>query len=246
MLDTRQKKVSAVSTLLAACFFAAASAAEPAYSVEFEVNLAPGKQGKFMVEVHPEWAPNGAARFRELLDQNFFKGQRFFRVIDDFVAQFGIHGNPAITSSWASKTIKDDPAETRYNTEGTLAFAHKVTKDGQRYGPLSGTPAQKKMHQVAFAKIQGMDSRATQLFINLQDNSKVFNKLGMVPFAMVTSGMDVVKQLYSDYGETAVANGGGNGPDQTRILQEGNKYLKKNFPNLSYIVSTRVLSAKEL
>ena len=34
------------------------------------------------MEVHPDWAPLGAARFEELIDDNFFKGARFFRVID--------------------------------------------------------------------------------------------------------------------------------------------------------------------
>ena len=44
--------------------------------------------------MHPDWAPLGAARFQEMLDASFFNGVRFFRVIDGFMAQFGIHGNP--------------------------------------------------------------------------------------------------------------------------------------------------------
>ena len=54
--------------------------------VEVEVNLAPGNVNKFVIEVHPEWAPLGAARFLELVDEGdkFWKGLRFFRVIGRF------------------------------------------------------------------------------------------------------------------------------------------------------------------
>lgn len=48
-----------------------------------------------LLQVHPDWAPLGAARFQEMLDDSFFKGIRFFRVIDGFMAQFGIHGKPS-------------------------------------------------------------------------------------------------------------------------------------------------------
>jgi len=37
------------------------------------------------VQVHPDWAPLGAARFKELIDLDFFKGVRFFRVITGFM-----------------------------------------------------------------------------------------------------------------------------------------------------------------
>ncbi len=47
------------------------------------------------LQVYPDWAPLGAQRFQEMLDASFFNGVRFFRVIDGFMAQFGIHGNPA-------------------------------------------------------------------------------------------------------------------------------------------------------
>jgi hypothetical protein len=51
--------------------------------VEFEVTLSPGNVDSFSIDVHPEWAPLGAARFLELVDlgPTFWKGMRFFRVI---------------------------------------------------------------------------------------------------------------------------------------------------------------------
>ena len=41
-------------------------------------------------EIHSSWAPLGAERIKEMVDDNFFKGIRFFRVINGFMAQFGI------------------------------------------------------------------------------------------------------------------------------------------------------------
>ena len=78
-------------------------------------------QGKVVIEVIPEWAPLGAARFRELVEDGFFDGCRFFRVVPNFVVQFGINGDPAVHSKW-DKKISDDPV-TQSNKRGTLTFA---------------------------------------------------------------------------------------------------------------------------
>ena len=52
------------------------------------------------------------------------------------------------------------------------------------------------------------------------------------PFGQVTSGMNVVDKLHSGYGEGAPR---GRGPDQGRIQEEGNAYLKKDFADLDYV-----------
>ena len=78
-------------------------------------------QGKVVIEVIPEWAPLGAARFRDLVEDGFFDGCRFFRVVPNFVVQFGINGDPAVHSKW-DKKISDDPV-TQSNKRGTLTFA---------------------------------------------------------------------------------------------------------------------------
>merc|ERR1712086_997091 len=155
---------------------------ESVHEVEFTVNLGGGRQANFVIEVHPEWAPNGAARFMELVETDFFKGNRFFRVMDSFVAQFGINGKPSVTSEWAAKTILDDPSDQVANNQGMLSFSTKVNKDGPKYGPLTGAP--NMIGQTALAKHHGENSRSTQMFINLKDN-KHFNPLGMTPFAEV-------------------------------------------------------------
>ena len=204
--------------LLVAALFLVVSpqlgAAEEVTNVEFEVQLAPGKSASFVVEVHPEWAPLGATRFLELVDEgeSFWKGIRFFRVIEGFMAQFGIPGKPELAAEWREKSIKDDPV-IKSNGRGYISFA-----------------------------TSGKDSRTTQMFINLVDNANL-DGMGFAPFAIVKdNGMTVVDQIYSGYGEGAP---GGNGPDQSRIQSEGNKYLKKQFPNLSYVRSVKRIEAEE-
>jgi len=206
------------SSIAAVIALAAISLTNPAegadaWSVEFTVNLSPGNVDKFVLEVHPDWAPLGAARFRELIEADFFKGLRFFRVISGFMAQFGIHGNPKIAAEWKTKTLKDDPVKGS-NSRGMVSFA-----------------------------TSGKDSRTTQMFINFGDNANL-DGMGFSPFAKVKSGgMDVVDKIFKGYGEGAPS---GKGPEQGRIQSEGNKYLKRSFPNLSYIISTRVLGKEEL
>jgi peptidyl-prolyl cis-trans isomerase A (cyclophilin A) len=77
----------------------------------------------------------------------------------------------------------------------------------------------------------GPNSRTTQVFINFADNAPL-DTMGFAPFGQVSSGMDVVDQLYSAYGEGAPR---GRGPDQGRIQAEGNAYLTKEFPNMDFV-----------
>jgi peptidyl-prolyl cis-trans isomerase A (cyclophilin A) len=77
----------------------------------------------------------------------------------------------------------------------------------------------------------GPDSRTTQVFINFADNGGLDGQ-GFAPFGQVTSGMEVIDQLYSQYGEGAPR---GRGPDQSRIQREGNEYLMKDFPRMDHI-----------
>mmetsp|Transcript_14186 Transcript_14186/g.20802 ORF Transcript_14186/g.20802 Transcript_14186/m.20802 type:complete len:175 (-) Transcript_14186:487-1011(-) len=165
------------------------------------------------MEVHSDWAPIGAKRFLDLVDgigptgnrqpeysgETFWKGLRFFRVIDGFMAQFGIASKHDISAQWVNAKLKDDPVK-ESNKKGYVTFA-----------------------------TSGPDSRTSQMFINFGDNS-FLDSQGFAPFAKVVQGMEVVDQIYKGYGET---------PDQGMIQDEGNRYLKRKFPNLSYVKSVQ-------
>ena len=89
----------------------------------------------------------------------------------------------------------------------------------------------------AFAVPHG---RTTQVFINLRDNSVEFDKEPFVPFAHVIDGMDVADSLYGDYGESA--GGGIRAGKQEVLFTGGNAFLRKDFPNLDFIVRATILS----
>jgi peptidyl-prolyl cis-trans isomerase A (cyclophilin A) len=85
----------------------------------------------------------------------------------------------------------------------------------------------------------GPSSRTTQVFINLGNNSSL-DSLGFAPFGRVTSGMEVVSQIYSGYGD--LPEMGGQGPSESRIETEGKPYLDKNFPKLDTIITATIIS----
>jgi peptidyl-prolyl cis-trans isomerase A (cyclophilin A) len=130
-------------------------------------------KGDFVIEVHRDWAPNGADRFYNLVKMGFYDDTRFFRVIDGFMAQFGISGDPAVAKRWLDHGVPDDPVG-HSNTKGMVTFAQR------------GTPG----------------SRTTQIFVNLVDNVRL-DKSGFAPFGEIAAGMDVVNSLFKGYGEGA-------------------------------------------
>src|ERR1051325_987107 len=79
--------------------------AKPAPAGAYKVLLDTSK-GPIVIEVHPDWAPLGAQHFRELVKAGFYNGARFFRVVPNFVVQFGLAANPAVTKKWETP-IKD-------------------------------------------------------------------------------------------------------------------------------------------
>ena len=93
---------------------------------------------------------------------------------------------------------------------------------------------------LTYAMSSAPNSRSTQLFINFGDNSGL-DKQGFAPFGKVIKGMDVVDSIYSGYGEGAPS---GKGPEQGKIITQGNAYLEKDFPKLDYIKSATIVPAQ--
>lgn len=108
------------------------------FKVRFETT-----KGDFELDVHRQWAPRGADRFYNLVQVGFFEDIALFRVIDGFMAQFGIHGDPSVASKWREARIEDDPVK-ESNTRGRISFA-----------------------------TAGPNTRTTQLFINFGNNSSL-------------------------------------------------------------------------
>ena len=157
--------------------------------------------GIFVVKVYRAWAPNGADRFYNLAKNGFYDGCRFHRVVKDFMAQFGIHGDPAVAAAWKDAMIPPDRARMS-NTRGRVTFAQ-------------GTLA---------------SSRTTQVFINFGTNSRL-DIDGFAPIGEVITSMVVVERLYNEYGE---------GVPQSLIVEGGNAFLAKYFPQLSYIKTVKI------
>jgi peptidyl-prolyl cis-trans isomerase A (cyclophilin A) len=74
-----------------------------------------------VVNITRAWAPLGADHIHELVTAKYFDDLAFFRVVPDFVVQFGISGDPDTNKKWSSP-IKDDPV-LQSNKQGTLVFA---------------------------------------------------------------------------------------------------------------------------
>jgi peptidyl-prolyl cis-trans isomerase A (cyclophilin A) len=128
-------------------------------------------KGAFVIEVNCAWAPLGADRFYNLVKNGYYDNCRFFRVIDGFMAQFGINGDPSLNTLWRQARIQDDPVK-QSNKRGTVSFA-----------------------------TSGLNSRTTQVFINYADQNTQLDGMGFAPFGRVVEGMNVVDSLYSGYGE---------------------------------------------
>lgn len=130
-------------------------------------------KGDIVIEVHRDWSPNGADRFLNLVKAGYFDDVAFFRNVQGFMVQFGINGQPEVSTKWRAAKIKDDPAAGQSNTRGYISFA-----------------------------TAGPNTRTTQLFINFGNNSRL-DGMGFTPFGKVTEGMEVVDKLYNGYGEGA-------------------------------------------
>ena len=123
------------------------------YKVKFDTSA-----GEFIVTVTRDWAPLGADRFYNLVKAGYYDGTRFFRVVPNFMVQFGINGDPDIQRNWVGAKIPDDPAGKKSNARGTITFANA-----------------------------GPGTRTTQVFINFRNNAnldKMFMPFGEVTTGM--------------------------------------------------------------
>jgi len=180
-------------------------AAPPVSRLRFETS-----KGVFVLELHRDWGPIGADRLYNLARLGYYNDTRFHRVNRNYIAQFGLSGNPAVNAAWKTRQIMDDPPRS-HNQRGTFAFAM-----------IGGQP----------------NTRNTQIYINLADNSRndaePFTVLGTV-----VEGMSVVDSLYSGYGENS-----GSGMRQGKqgpLAEGGNAFMDREYPLLDRILRVRIV-----
>ena len=143
--------------------------APPTFRARFETS-----QGPFVIEVQREGAPIAADRFNPLVRRGFYDDARFFRVLNGFMAQFGLNGDPKIQGEYALANLLDEPPK-QSNLRGF----------------------------VSFAKESSPNTRYTMVFVNYKDNSYL-DADGFAPFGQVVTGMEIVEKLYSGYGRQNV------------------------------------------
>jgi homoserine O-acetyltransferase len=179
--------------------------APPVSYIRFETT-----KGVFVLELIRDWGPIGADRFYNLARLGYYNDTRFHRVNKNYIAQFGLNGDPAVNAAWKNQYLKDDPPRSD-NKRGTFAFSMK--------GP--GNP----------------NTRNTQIYINLADNARN-NVEPFTILGRVVEGMQVLDSLYSGYGENSGAGvrQGRQGPLETG----GNAYMDREFPLLDRTIRVTV------
>ena len=162
-------------------------------------------KGVFVLELVRAWGPIGADRLYNLARLGYYNDTRFHRVRNGYIAQWGVHGDSAVNAAWKARYLSDDPPRS-HNTRGTFAFSYQ--------GPG---------HE---------NTRNTQLYVNLSDNSRndaePFTVLGTV-----VKGMAVLDSLYGGYGEES-----GSGVRQGRqgpLERGGNAFMDREYPKLDRI-----------
>ena len=135
--------------------------------VRFETSL-----GEFVLELRPDKAPETVANFLRYVDDGFYSGTVFHRIIDTFMIQGG--GFTDLTtpkSTGLHPPIKNEAQQGLKNERGTIAMAR------------TGEP----------------HSATSQFFINVQDNANLdhpsFDGWGYCAFGTVVEGMDVVDRI---------------------------------------------------
>jgi peptidyl-prolyl cis-trans isomerase B (cyclophilin B) len=129
-------------------------------------------EGNIHIELWPDKAPATVKNFLQYVDEGFYNGTVFHRVIDGFMIQGGGF-TPDMQQKQTRPPIKNEAAADLRNERGTIAMA--------RTGVV--------------------DSATAQFFINVQDNpnldhhDKTPRGFGYAVFGKVVEGMDVVDKI---------------------------------------------------
>ncbi|GAC1542308.1 MAG: hypothetical protein NVS3B16_07130 [Vulcanimicrobiaceae bacterium] len=138
----------------------------PAAGPHPRVLIATGK-GDIVVRLYPEWAPSTVANFLALAGRRYFDGNRWFRIVPDFVVQTG------------------DP-----NDNGTGDAGYMIPAEENPVEQRSGIIAMGLNYDINGAQ---RDSAGTQFYITLSPQLHLDRDFSV--FGEVASGFDVLAHL---------------------------------------------------
>lgn len=166
-------------------------------------------QGNFDIEARREWSPIGVDRLYQLIKHDFYTDIALYRVLPDFVVQFGIHNDSILNNRWSAVKLKDEPV-LKSNDSMTISFARG-----------------------------GKETRTTQIFINMKNNPRLDKLdyggvKGFPVIAKITSGMENVQKFYAGYGKKPQNEQGAIYEQGNSYLKE--KYPKLDYITKAYII----------
>ena len=150
------------------CALALATAGHAAEEDNVNVEIVTGL-GTMTVELWPSKAPATVQNFLERVDEGFYDGLIFHRVVLDFVIQAGGF-DPGMNYREGPQTVVNESTNGLSNTRGTIAMAR--TSDP--------------------------DSAGAQFYINMKDNTSLDaapDRPGYTVFGTVTKGMEVADEI---------------------------------------------------
>lgn len=144
--------------------------APPTFKARFETT-----QGNFDIVATRSLSPKGVDRLYQLIKRGFYKDIAIFRVVPNFVVQFGIYNDSLYNKMWEAYKVPDEPVK---HTNGNMT--------------------------ISFAR-GGVETRSTQIFINLKDNKRLdeleySGVKGFPVIAKVTQGEETIRNFYKEYG----------------------------------------------
>ena len=165
-------------------------------------------KGNFDIEAIRKWSPKGVDRFYQLMKYGYYDDVAIYRVVPNFVAQFGIHNDSLINKSW-QKGIEDEPVIQK-NDAMTLAFARGgvETRSNQIFINLKDNY---RLDKLTYSGVSGFPV-----------------------IAKVIAGKENVLKFYNGYGDNLGRQQGRINKDGNTFLRE--KYPKVDYIIKAYLI----------
>lgn len=192
-----------------------------------------GTEYEYEIILRPDWAPNAVQRFIELCDEKFFDGAPAFRVIPDFIVQFGIPATPRRPI----KPLADDPINVKSNLRGTITFARPASsqvfinlRDNSGLDAKGFTPFGELRGQSGGTDPNNITAAVRRVMDSMGENAGRFAGPNSFYF-------------WSGYGEAAPK---GQGPTQADLRRRGfDEEMQASFPMMSTILSTEIIVPRQ-